>query len=678
MSGRAKHPARRGYQKPGTGVKADRARSWALLGPALLVAIAGLAAVSVLLARHRVESSYRRVEVVLDYDEVAALAESRGKSAADLLARLRGAGVTGIAIGEETLPGMVDAGRASVLEGAGHLLLGISYPRWAERVRRSLEAKWPSAQWEPGADIPSTFEFNVPLLALKDMGVGWQAEQIAEVRAAKLMPIARPIDSARIDRQGLTYTLGQARQAGMERIMFAGKFVLGNPELLPLTAELFRTNDLAFYAVELDIQEGTAALTHLLKSEVVRTHSIADKEMLKLSPEAARRRFIRAVRERNVRCCFVHLFLDRAMDDPLDYNLSYVAALTNDLKSAGYQLDVAERFPRFTGGIDVRVLLALGAAGGLLALIALTAPLSGRALVLTTGLTAFALCGLAYVSATAGRQLAALVTCIAFPTLSVVYVWRSVRKAGGGLRVRLARAAGLFVAASLLSALGGLIAAALLSDSAFMTKALQFRGIKLSQLLPVAAVAAIVVLRLSGTGCTWSEWWQGARRRAADAWSTPFTVGYALVGVLVLGAGAYWIMRTGNQSASATLEGERGLRDLLESLLVYRPRTKEFMLGHPALVLGAFLALSRRRTLVAPLLVVAAIGQASLVNTFCHIHTPIAATLTRTLYGIALGLLIGLAACAVAAIARRVTGGRSSRHADEHPGSVQPAGGDSD
>jgi len=678
VSGRAKHPARRGYQKPGTGVKADRARSWALLGPALLVAIAGLAAVSVLLARHRVESSYRRVEVVLDYDEVAALAESRGKSAADLLARLRGAGVTGIAIGEETLPGMVDAGRASVLEGAGHLLLGISYPRWAERVRRSLEAKWPSAQWEPGADIPSTFEFNVPLLALKDMGVGWQAEQIAEVRAAKLMPIARPIDSARIDRQGLTYTLGQARQAGMERIMFAGKFVLGNPELLPLTAELFRTNDLAFYAVELDIQEGTAALTHLLKSEVVRTHSIADKEMLKLSPEAARRRFIRAVRERNVRCCFVHLFLDRAMDDPLDYNLSYVAALTNDLKSAGYQLDVAERFPRFTGGIDVRVLLALGAAGGLLALIALTAPLSGRALVLTTGLTAFALCGLAYVSATAGRQLAALVTCIAFPTLSVVYVWRSVRKAGGGLRVRLARAAGLFVAASLLSALGGLIAAALLSDSAFMTKALQFRGIKLSQLLPVAAVAAIVVLRLSGTGCTWSEWWQGARRRAADAWSTPFTVGYALVGVLVLGAGAYWIMRTGNQSASATLEGERGLRDLLESLLVYRPRTKEFMLGHPALVLGAFLALSRRRTLVAPLLVVAAIGQASLVNTFCHIHTPIAATLTRTLYGIALGLLIGLAACAVAAIARRVTGGRSSRHADEHPGSVQPAGGDSD
>lgn len=644
----------------------------------MLVAIAGLAAVSVLLARHRVESSYRRVEVVLDYDEVAALAESRGKSAADLLARLRGAGVTGIAIGEETLPGMVDAGRASVLEGAGHLLLGISYPRWAERVRRSLEAKWPSAQWEPGADIPSTFEFNVPLLALKDMGVGWQAEQIAEVRAAKLMPIARPIDSARIDRQGLTYTLGQARQAGMERIMFAGKFVLGNPELLPLTAELFRTNDLAFYAVELDIQEGTAALTHLLKSEVVRTHSIADKEMLKLSPEAARRRFIRAVRERNVRCCFVHLFLDRAMDDPLDYNLSYVAALTNDLKSAGYQLDVAERFPRFTGGIDVRVLLALGAAGGLLALIALTAPLSGRALVLTTGLTAFALCGLAYVSATAGRQLAALVTCIAFPTLSVVYVWRSVRKAGGGLRVRLARAAGLFVAASLLSALGGLIAAALLSDSAFMTKALQFRGIKLSQLLPVAAVAAIVVLRLSGTGCTWSEWWQGARRRAADAWSTPFTVGYALVGVLVLGAGAYWIMRTGNQSASATLEGERGLRDLLESLLVYRPRTKEFMLGHPALVLGAFLALSRRRTLVAPLLVVAAIGQASLVNTFCHIHTPIAATLTRTLYGIALGLLIGLAACAVAAIARRVTGGRSSRHADEHPGSVQPAGGDSD
>ncbi len=676
MSGRTKHPARRGYQKPGTGVKTGRVRSWALLAPAVLIGVSGLAAVSVLLARHGVESSYRRVEVVLDYDEVAALAESRGKSAPDLLARLQKVGVTGIAVNEETLPGMVDAGRASVLEGAGHLLLGVSYPQWAERVRRSLEAKWPSDQWEPGTDVPRTFEFGVPLLALKDIGVGWQAEQIAQVRAAKLTPVARPIDSARIDRRGLTYTLTQAKQAGMDRIMFAGKFVLGNPDLLPLTAELFRANDLTFYAVELDVQEGTDALTHLLKSAVVRTHSVADKEMLKLSPDAARRRFVRAVRERNVRCCFVHLFLDRAMDDPLDYNLSYVAALAKDLQDAGYPLGMAERFPRFTGGADARLVLALGAAGGLVLLVALIAPVSGPALILGTALATIAFCGLTAVSATAGRQIAAWVTCITFPTLAVVYVWRSIRRGGGGLRRHLAQSAGLFVAASLFSTLGGLIAAALLSDSAFMTKALQFRGIKLSQLVPVITVATVLVLRLSGTGCTWPEWWQGARRRLGDTWGTPFTVGYALIGVLVLGAGAYWIMRTGNQAASATLESERGLRDLLESLLVYRPRTKEFMLGHPALVLGAFLGLSRRRTFVVPLLVIAAVGQASLVNTFCHIHTPIAATLTRTGYGIALGLLIGLAACIVVTAARRWTGGRSSRHADEHLSSAQPTGGD--
>jgi hypothetical protein len=37
------------------------------------------------------------------------------------------------------------------------------------------------------------------------------------------------------------------------------------------------------------------------------------------------------------------------------------------------------------------------------------------------------------------------------------------------------------------------------------------------------------------------------------------------------------------------------------------------------------------------------IGQVSLLNTFCHIHTPLMLSLTRDLAGLALGALIGVA-----------------------------------
>jgi hypothetical protein len=41
------------------------------------------------------------------------------------------------------------------------------------------------------------------------------------------------------------------------------------------------------------------------------------------------------------------------------------------------------------------------------------------------------------------------------------------------------------------------------------------------------------------------------------------------------------------------------------------------------------------------LLLLGAVGQASLVNTFCHLHTPLLISLVRTANGLWLGLAIG-------------------------------------
>jgi hypothetical protein len=81
-------------------------------------------------------------------------------------------------------------------------------------------------------------------------------------------------------------------------------------------------------------------------------------------------------------------------------------------------------------------------------------------------------------------------------------------------------------------------------------------------------------------------------------------------------------------------------RNWLESTFGVRPRFKEFMLGHPPLLLGLFLAIRYRAAWV--LIIVGTMGQLSMVSTFTHLHTPLYISIIRTLLGLGAGLLIGL------------------------------------
>ncbi|KPJ64615.1 hypothetical protein AMK68_01170 [candidate division KD3-62 bacterium DG_56] len=86
------------------------------------------------------------------------------------------------------------------------------------------------------------------------------------------------------------------------------------------------------------------------------------------------------------------------------------------------------------------------------------------------------------------------------------------------------------------------------------------------------------------------------------------------------------------------------IRGLLENLLCARPRFKEFAIGHPALMLAAALAAQGRPRWVIPLLLVGAVGQVSLVNTYEHLHTPLLFSLLRTANGLWIGAIIGIIA----------------------------------
>ena len=101
------------------------------------------------------------------------------------------------------------------------------------------------------------------------------------------------------------------------------------------------------------------------------------------------------------------------------------------------------------------------------------------------------------------------------------------------------------------------------------------------------------------------------------------------------------LLRTGNDPGVGVSPLELKIRAIMDRVLYVRPRTKEFLVGHPAMLLALWAGLAGRRRLWVPLLLVGAIGQVSLLNTFCHIHTPLTLSLIRAGNGMLLGILLG-------------------------------------
>jgi hypothetical protein len=129
----------------------------------------------------------------------------------------------------------------------------------------------------------------------------------------------------------------------------------------------------------------------------------------------------------------------------------------------------------------------------------------------------------------------------------------------------------------------------------------------------------------------------------------PILWGAALLAMAALGMIALLLIRTGNDNPAAVGSLELQFRSILDQALYVRPRTKEFLIGHPALVVG--LVLWRRGpSLGAALLVgLGMIGLAGMVNTFCHLHSPVHLAFARSALGMAVGGILGWALALAAA-----------------------------
>lgn len=205
------------------------------------------------------------------------------------------------------------------------------------------------------------------------------------------------------------------------------------------------------------------------------------------------------------------------------------------------------------------------------------------------------------------RQLSASLTAVLVPIAAFVLL-----KPQGGFV--------FWLAFSAISILGGLGSAAFLSQDPYFLKIRQFTGVKLAFVLPVLCVGLLTIMRIR---------------------LVTFTKGFILSGLGVTLLMVIILIRSGNEPVWPPAGWEEGVRAWLEEVLVVRPRFKEFLLGHPLLLLWGGLGALRWRPWALGLMLAGLIGQISIMNSFMHLHTPLWVTLLRTAHGLWLGAALG-------------------------------------
>jgi len=631
-----------------------------------LVALGTLAGICAGWKRHQVEMANRRVELAVDYVELKSLCELTARPFPRALERLKAAGVTSVAVPEDTFGSLETRGELRIVPGSAGRRVEVDVLFVYDRILRVLQKRGivdvldadrpglpattlvlsPTSPVRPSrVNAPARYTVPISFSSLRSYGLGIDPMVAGVIGRAGLQPVARLASFPGASPPVLRAVMDDARAAGARTVIFLGTEVMGFRGQETETAAALEEAGLQYGQVEFGKQAGDAKLSRILDGRCVRVHSIPESELAGLDETEIVDRFVRAAAERNIRLCYVRLPYTAGLD-PLEQNARLVERIARGLaQGEGMVLGPAHIFkdPAVPGWVLLVAGLGI-AAGAVLLVLRLAALPAGAAVGLFAVLAALCVV-LAMGLGETGRKLAALGAALVFPTLACLRrdllsvspeppVRSSSRAAAG-------RGVVVLLTASAVTLAGAAHVVALLSTRPFMLKASQFAGIKAAHALPLLVVAAVAAVGMPAAGRPLREQWDGVRTRAASLMAEPARVGLILLALAGLVALALLVARTGNEPGVGISGLELKLRSVLDRVLPVRPRTKEFLIGHPAFVLAVAFWLRGRRRWVLPLFVVGAIGQVSVLNTFCHIHTPVALSLVRAATGLACGAALG-------------------------------------
>lgn len=581
--------------------------------------------------RADIEARNTTYELTVAYPELTAMALG-GIDLDTSLPALRDAGLTSVAVDMQTIRDLEREGDVTLLgradllsllllsgepasamptEGDAFILVADDDGSVVDRIRRAA----PAGDVEQVTVAGQRMYQISGIEGIASLPLGYDHAQLRELTDHGLDVIARlPITVSTVE-FAIDELAAVRDDLGVDRLIVAGDSApfITDPDALEAFGERLRELGFAIALIEFSPQTGVPELADVVGAVRLRNVGLAPDLPERTISDAAR-----AVRERNIRILFFRANPTLAADDRLDLLASGIRQIV-DAVPAEFDTGVAAA-PDALEPSTLHVAGAVAAAAGFGAAAgALLAP-------------ALALAGAAGLGVLALGSMTTDVTLLGDAArLGVAGLAAVLAIAVARPRRRLLEATGEYVRACLVVFAGGLTVAGLAFDAAFLVAARDFWGVKALLIGPPVIVAAAAAYLSLG------------RPSIADAMpilNLPVRMWHVIAAGVVGAAVGLLLLRSGNSSFQ--IDVELFFREQLESFFAIRPRTKEFLLGFPALLTAIVAAATWRHGWW--LYVVAAIATASAVDTFTHFHSPLLVSVLRTAFGMVLGFAFGLVA----------------------------------
>jgi len=602
-----------------------------------LIAISLLGALYLNYFRIQAEQSYKGVELLVDYDELVSLASSNGLALEEVARSFKEAGATGVMVRERSLHELQEGGHIALFKGAEAKLLqltnkefdGLEYKKDDTYIITENKAVYEQINKELAAinkEYSSSNNDSIYIISvhitekeIEKVGFGFIYEDLEAMNKGGLDIVPRLREYAKSTEEAIDLMEEKlASIPGLQMVAFNDPAILGAYNI-PYTAEKLEKLNVPVGMFEFYNQAGLKQLALQTGKNIVRIHSISENDMANYNERQAIDRYRLAVSERNIRSIYVRLFGLEHPSTAIDRGLNYVNILRDGMIEEGFIVGDTKPLLGIPYSRVIVFVIGLGVIGGGLLLLGFFTTWLWSAVLGILAILGWA--ALLFVDPLLARKTFALLSVIVYPVMSVIVMLRGERRS-------LVESVIALLKMSALSLIGAVIMTGLLVDKSFMLTLDIFSGVKLAHVLPLLIIPAYFILK--GTNPV---------KEIREILNYPVQNKHVILGLFLIAALGIYIVRTGNQAPQLVSSWETALRDLLDQVLGVRPRTKEFLVGHPAMLLLLYYGYDMRKVAV---LVIAVIGQVSLVNTYAHLHTPLIISLIRTIHGLWIGIIIGI------------------------------------
>ncbi|CEP38774.1 DUF5693 family protein [Paraclostridium sordellii] len=421
-----------------------------------------------------------------------------------------------------------------------------------------------------------------------------------------------------------------ARVYGTDQVQLRGQSLLGYPNNIKHYFEELQNEKITVLLTEFQNSIGLTTYSELNKGNITRAHEVNVNE-LNLNKNELAARISRAIKERNIRFIAIGDFINYKNSGSVESSINDLMYSIKEAKEQignKYSIGIAKPVPIMQQH-NISIIFICIAFGALLSLTVLS--LFEKNLKVSIALFSIVTLVSVFVVKSDIDILIKLYTfsIAIFGAFSAIVIPYKSKLKSFLLK---------YILSSFIAISAGVIIASIMYGTDYMLKLKSFSGVKFLYVLPPVLITIWVVLSIN----------MGQIKNLKSLKSIKYEIikkikklrlYHLVIGICILAAIYIYVSRSGNGGNASEFELE--IRAFMEKILYVRPRTKEFLIGYPALFISYYLY-NKNKKISQYILILGSIATMSTVNTFTHLHTPFLYSLLRTMYGVAFGAIIGV------------------------------------